>query len=176
MFEFINKRISNFLLKRKLKKRKGDHLHFTDFLKRSRSFLIIFPEDETLFYECFRILKLISRRGNTVTVLTSEFLGKLIPDEVEYSKVVYTDADVDKYSLPAQSLLARIPNAQVDAVLNLNSQKSNFFDAICVSVASKYRVGFKNEGADNCYNFQIPFDDADPENSYKNLLNSLKMF
>ncbi|MCK5455784.1 MAG: hypothetical protein KAI45_01580 [Melioribacteraceae bacterium] len=60
-------------------------------------------------------------------------------------------------------------------VIDLNRDVDIFSSALANVPLSDFRIGFVKKDSDSFYNFQIP-NEINPEKSYRNLLNSLRMF
>ena len=96
-------------------------------------------------------------------------------NEFEYASLIIRDTDKTKIGLPNKELIGKIKKHTFDLVLDLNIEDDVFASAIANIPLSDFRIGFIKENADYFYNFQIP-NEINREKSYKNLLNSLRMF
>jgi len=67
-------------------------------------------------------------------------------------------------------------NEEFDIIMDLSFKESNFLLSILFEMKTKFRVGFTKRDSDVFYNFQSGLDEKNPEISFGNLLNSLKMF
>ncbi|MCF8411804.1 MAG: hypothetical protein K9G44_00205 [Melioribacteraceae bacterium] len=175
MIETVKKNIGQYLLTRSTKKVKREVVLFNGFLKKSKTILMIFPEEEVLFTPAFHILRLFDFNNPRITVIVTNFIKPLIPDKYHITKIVPDEQDINSYGLPSTSFLAKV-NSKYDTVINLETKISLFHLGVVANVEKKFSIGFINDRAKGIYNFQVPLDSIVPENSYKNLLNSLKMF
>ena len=63
-----------------------------------------------------------------------------------------------------------------DVIIDLNRGEEIFYTYITKALNVPVKIGFVNSDSDNYFNIQIANSRNDPEISYNNLLNCLKMF
>jgi len=63
-----------------------------------------------------------------------------------------------------------------DVIIDSNRDENLFYRYIAKSLNTNIKIGFARIDSDNYFNFQVTNKQNDPETSYKNLLDCLKMF
>ena len=84
--------------------------------------------------------------------------------------------DITKFGLPTKSYIDKLNEYKFDVLIDLERDDNLFLTAVTSLINAKYKVGFKKAEVDNLYNFQLINTKINSEISYRNLLNSLKMF
>lgn len=98
-----------------------------------------------------------------------------MPNDFVYASLIISDENKTKIGLPNKELVSKVKKHTFDLVLDLNRDNDIFSSAMGNIPLSGFRIGFVKKNADYFYNFQIP-NEINPEKSYRNLLNSLRMF
>jgi hypothetical protein len=176
MIEFIKEKTAKFLLNQKSKHNKSEELSFSSAFKRSFSFLVILPEDEKDFHASMHVLRFLDEHKKSFQVLTRDYRVSLLPQIYRTRVIEVGISELTKLDLPNQKLISKLENLRFDAILDLNRMENLFAIFILQSIPSKMRFGFNRFGSDKYYNFQIVNHEVNPENSYNNFLNCLKMF
>ena len=84
--------------------------------------------------------------------------------------------DETKLSLPSKKLLDKMSSLRFDVIIDANREENLFYSYISKSLIMNIKIGFARSDSDNYFNFQVINKQNDPETSYRNLLESLKMF
>ena len=63
-----------------------------------------------------------------------------------------------------------------DVIIDTNREENLFYGYIAKFLNTNVKIGFVHSDSDNYFNFQVVNKQNDPETSYKNLLDCLKMF
>ena len=176
MIDLIKEKTARYFISRKLKNVVLDQQPFEAALKHSGAFLVLMPEDEKDFRTSFLVLDYLEQLNKTIKVLTRDFKISLLPAKYRNKTVEIGIADINKLNLPNNKLVNRLEEMRFDGVIDLNRMDNLFYSYITNLVKAKLRIGFVKKGSDNYYNFQIANDEVDPEKSYNNFLNCLKMF
>jgi len=176
MIEMIKEKIARYLISRQLKNIVLNEQSFSAALKRSGTFLILMPEDEKDFRNCFLVLDYLEHINKTIKILTKDYRISLLPAKFRNKALEISIADLNKLDLPNHKLISKLAEMKYDGVIDLNRKDNLFFSYVANLVKAKIRIGFTKKGADKFYNFQITNNDVDPDKSYNNFLNCLKMF
>ena len=172
----IKEKAAKFIINQKLKEHKFDELDFSRIFKRSYSYLVIMPKDEKDFFHAVEVLKFLKESKKNVIALTNDFRVSLLPASFKVNAVGYGINDRTKLELPTKKFLTRLKKMQFDVVIDTNRQEVLFYNFIANFVNSPVRIGFSIKDADKYFNLQIVNSKSEPEISYQNLLNCLKMF
>lgn len=176
MIESIKENISRIVISRKLKSNVLKEQDFSETLKKSGAFLILMPEDEKDFRASFIVLEHLEHLNKSVKILTRDYRVSLLPAKFRNKAMEFGVADLTKLNLPGSKLIEKLSAIMVDAVIDLNRKDELFFSYASNLVNAKIKIGFTKKGSDKYYNFQISNSDVEPEISYNNFLNCLKMF
>jgi ADP-heptose:LPS heptosyltransferase len=86
-----------------------------------------------------------------------------------------TKENKTKLGLPNKFLINKIKKYKFDLIIDLNLEYDIFSLVLSTIPEANFRVGFVKKNSDYFYNYQIP-QEINSEKSYRNLLNSLRMF
>ncbi|NNG26793.1 MAG: hypothetical protein HKM87_04660 [Ignavibacteriaceae bacterium] len=176
MISPIKEKAAKFIINQKLKEHKFDELDFSRIFKRSYSYLVLMPSDEKDFFYAVEVLKFLKDSKKNVTAMTNDFRVSLLPSPFKVSAVEHGINDKTKLELPSKKFLNRLKNLQFDVVIDANRQEVLYYNFIANFINSPVRIGFSGKNADKYFNLQIVNNKSEPEISYQNLLNCLKMF
>jgi hypothetical protein len=176
MIEIIKEKIAGFVVKNKLKHSAYESRIFTNFFKKSFSFFVIMPENETDFHQSIQVLEGLELHRKNPTIFTYDFRMNLIPVKYRHAAVGHTREDFNKLKLPVKKLSEKLSHLEFQAVLDLNREDNVFYGYCANLVKAPIRASFVKESSDNFYNFQILNRQDNAEISYKNFLNCLEMF
>ena len=172
----LKDRIAEFLVKNKLKDFEIAEHNFRDFFRKSFDFFITMPEIDSDFSHSLSILYFLDENRKSVTVFTHDFRVNLLPTKFRQKAIGYTINDINKLNLPSKRISDNIEKLRFQAVIDLNRQENLFCSYIVNRIMAPYKMGFVKGDPDKFYNIQVINKSSDAENSYKNLLNCLKMF
>lgn len=176
MLEKIKDFIAQIIFKRKFKYTPGEVLPYKEFFSNSLDFFIILPLDESDFRECNDVLTYLKIHKKFLTIFIPEHKWNLFQEAKDYKFITYTHEEVTKFNLPSKELIAKIKEKQYDCLIDLTRHVSIFNAAIANLLSAKYKIGFGKKDGKAGYNFQVSLNEINAEISYKNLLNSLRMF
>jgi ADP-heptose:LPS heptosyltransferase len=134
------------------------------------------PKDEKDFRFAVEVLNYLKESKKNVNAMTDDFRVSLLPTAFKVSAVEHGINDKTKLDLPTKKFLNRLRNIQFDVVIDANRQPVLYYNFIANFVNAPVRIGFSGKNADKYFNLQIVNSKDEPEISYKNLLNCLKMF
>ena len=175
MIERTKKWISLKLLKRQLKRKSVEQSNFNNFIKNSKKFLLILPDDKVNWDFLMPTFDFLLKSEKELSLFFPENQLGSIPLKQKFSSITYNEVDVSRFNLPDKSLTDKLGNHTFDVVIDLNTKENIFYSAVANLVKSDFRIGFIKKDSDLYYNFQIP-SEINNEISYRNLLNSLTMF
>ena len=176
MIELIKEKTARFLISKKLKNAALSEQSFSTALKRAGSFLILMPEDEKDFRTSFFVLDYIEHLNKSIKILTKDYRISLLPAKFRNKSIEIAITDLNKLNLPNNKLNSKLSDLKFDGVIDLNRQDNLFYSFVANLVNAQLRIGFAKKDSDKYYNFQIANSENDPEKSYNNFLNCLKMF
>ncbi len=174
MLENIKNGIAGKLLTGYIRKKNYPEVKFSGFFTNSLSILIIMPDEESELIKAKEILDAFISENKSVYVFLPEHKVSLINNK-SVKPITFREEDISRLGLPKKELKNTISGKQFDIVIDLNRADNLFYSAISNYFDAEVRVGFVKDKSDLYYNFQVP-NRINNENSYRNLLNSFKMF
>ncbi len=176
MIDIIKQKIAKVFVRWQLKDQIYNTRSFTDFFKKSFSFLVLMPENESDFHHSFIALKGLDEERKKATIFTYDYRVSLIPLKYRPQVIEHGISDINNIDLPSQKLISKLKDYNFQVVLDLNRDENIFYSYISNLIDVPIRVGFKKNNSDKFYNFQIVNSENNSELSYENFLNCLKMF
>jgi len=148
---------------------------FRQFISNAKDIMVILPENLEDMKAAFKVIKHFNTEKKNIYLYFNIDVANYIPVELKYISVTFNPADKTKIGLPTKDHLSKIEIIFFDLVVDLNRENNIFYSVISSAPKSKYRVGFTKKNSDKFYNFQVP-NEINSEKSYRNLLNSIRMF
>lgn len=176
MIEKLKGKIGQLFVKKNLKEVKHQVQSFRNFFKKSFSFLILMPEDETDFNYSVEVIRFLEANKKHFHILTYDYRVSLLPLKIRPQVIEHGIDDLNKFKLPSKKFMDKLSELDINAVLDLNRKPNLFYSYAANLVNAPLRIGFSKEDADAYYNIQIINKEENPEISYKNFLNCLSMF
>ena len=149
---------------------------FKNFIETSNSYLIILPLNDQDFANSFDIAKYFKIHKKSVTLFLPERKVNSIEITSNYNYLSYDYDDISRFGLPTKSFVEKLNEYNFDVLIDLERENNLFLTAVTSLFEAKFKVGFKKPELENLYNFQVANTKINSEISYRNLLNSLKMF
>ena len=174
--QIVIRAIARFVVTLRLRKSKFDEQSFSTALGKSRSFLVLMPENEEDFKYAVDILSFLRELKKEITVLTYDYCVSSLPLPFRGTAIGHGIKDINKINLPSLGMIKKISRKNFDALLDLNIKEQLYYAYVTAIANTGLRIGFKKKLSDKLYNLQISNDETNPKISYKNLLNCLKMF
>jgi hypothetical protein len=175
MLEKLKERVGTFLLIRQLKRNVTVEINFNNFISSSNSILVICPEEPADFQFASEIGSYLLSIGKSVTVFLPEYKLNVLSIKNKVKSLTYGSNDISWLGLPAKEFRRNLETFACDVAIDLNLKDSLFASATTNYIKSKFKIGFVKSNSDLYYNFQLP-NQINNENSYRNLLNSFRMF
>ncbi|MBT8378371.1 MAG: hypothetical protein KJN64_04005 [Ignavibacteria bacterium] len=176
MIEAIKEQAAKFILRQRTSQREFNQRNFSSVFKKSFSFLVLMPVDDKDFRLAGPILEYLKEQKKSVVVLTNDFKVSLLPTYLKANAMGHGIKDVTKLKLPARSIITKLSNMRFDVIIDLNRQQEIFYTYLTKALSVPLKIGFVYSESDNYFNMQIANSRNEPEISYKNLLNCLRMF
>jgi len=176
MISNIKNKIGILFAKRKFIRGQKNGKSFQNFFFEAKEVLIILPNLENNFIEeVIKIIRFVYIHKKKIFIIYKSGNQKYLPTDFEYSSHEISKIDKTKFELPTKELADKIKKYTFDIVIDLNLKNDLFSSALANIPLSDFRIGFIKNKSDLFYNFQIP-SEINSEKSYRNLLNSLRMF
>jgi len=176
MISKIKSKIAFAIARRKYSRKQKASKDFQKFFSESKQVLIILPVIiNDLVVETIDVLRFLSINEKELFIIHSKEHERYLPTDFKYASLITSQLDKTKLGLPNSEMRKKIKKYTFDLVFDLNRKKDVFSSVISNIPLSDFRIGFMKSDADSFYNFQIPNENI-PEKSYRNLLNSLRMF
>ncbi len=176
MLEEFRRKCAHFYIKRNLLKKETSPISFNKIVSSSQEILIVMPEDDADYSNCFDIIRYFQIHKKNITLFISEFRYNSIPGKEKFSFISFHPDQVTWFFLPNSNLKQRITGKSFDLVLDLNRKENTFFSAISNFVTSKIRLGFNKNRSEGYCNLLFNCKQDDSAAAYFNLLNYIRMF
>jgi hypothetical protein len=176
MIEAIKDQAARFILRKRTSEKEFNQRNFSDVFKKSFSFLVFMPADDRDFRLAAPILEYLKEQKKSVVVLTNDFKISLLPTYLKANAVGHGIRDVTKLKLPSRNIINKLSNMRFDVIIDLNRRQEIFYTYITKALSVPVKIGFVCSESDNYFNMQIVNSKSEPEISYNNLLNCIKMF
>lgn len=176
MIESLKKQAARFIVNKKFTDKKFSEREFSKFFRKSFSFLVLMPSNDVDFHHSFVVLDFLKQNKKNIIALTHEHRISLLPPSYKPNAIGHGIKETNKLKLPSRSLLNRLAQIRIDVVLDLNRSEALYYNYIASFVNSTVKIGFVRSDSDRYFNLQILNKADDPDISYQNLLNCLKMF
>ena len=134
------------------------------------------PLDEKDFRLVFPILEYLREQRKNIIVLTNDFRISLLQPYFKTNAIEHGIKDITKLNLPSKNLLNKLSNMRFDVIIDMNRKEVLYYSFIAKSLNAQVKIGFVRSDSDKYFNFQVVNNQNDPEISFQNLLNCLKMF
>jgi len=149
--------------------------NFGHFISSAKDILVILPEKIDDINAALKVVKFLNSEKKKIYLYFNIDVTNYIHGDLKFTSITYKPSDKTRIGLPSKEILSKIEIIFFDLVIDLNIEDSVFSSMICNAPKSKFRIGFSKRNADTFYNFQVP-NEINSEKSYRNLLNSLRMF
>jgi Family of unknown function (DUF6913) len=176
MLEFLKEKIAEKVIEKHLKDQKFEPYTFSGFIKSSYSFFVEMPEDDRDFTYSLSVLNFLADNKKSAMTLARDFKVSLLPQKFKARAISYSEKDITKWKLPARHLIEKVGEMPFNVAIDLNRKDSFFHNYIANIVKAPLKIGFVKNDSDKFYNFQVINHGDNPEISYQNFLNCLKMF
>jgi len=176
VIENLKERAARFIIKKKIPETEFSQRNFSSILAKTYSFLILMPGNESDFRFVFPLLDYLREQRKNIVVMTYDFRVSLLQPYFKTNAIEHGLKDETKLNLPSKKLLDKMLNMRFDVIIDTNREENLFYSYIAKSVNTIVKVGFARSDSDNYFNFQVVNKQNDPETSYRNLLDCLKMF
>ena len=165
-----------YILRKKILREYNSSCSFKNFIGKSFDYLLILPLNDTDFKNSFDVVKYFQIHKKEVTLFLPEHKVNTINISNRYKYISYDLNDINRFGLPSKNLTEKLKEHKYDVLVDLERENNIFLAAVASSAYAEYKVGFKKAEIENLYNFQLVNTKINSEISYRNLLNSLKMF
>ena len=176
MIDFVKEKLAGFIVRKKSRAEYYTTRSFRDFFKKSFTFLVLMPDNDTDFHYAIEVLKGLSENKKHASVFTQEFRANLIPVKYRPQVIEYTNRDIGRLYIPSRKVMEKLTALRFNAILDLNRKENIFCSIVASMVNAQIKMGFQKVNSDNYYNLQIRNKEESPELSYKNYINCLEMF
>jgi hypothetical protein len=176
VFDEYKNKMGYYIFKKKMLKTYDSTYSFKKFIENSVNYILIMPLNDLDFNNSFDVAKYFRIHKKNVTLLIPEHKVNSLNISAHYDNISYSIEDITKFGLPTKSYIQKLNEHEFDVLIDLERDDNLFLTAVTSLINAKYKVGFKKAEIDNLYNFQMVNTKINSEISYRNLLNSLKMF
>ena len=176
MIEAIKERAARFIVKRRSPGGEFSQKNFSSIFAKTYSFLILMPANESDFKFVFPILEYLREQRKNIVVMTYDFRVSLLQPYFKTNAIEHGLKDETQLKLPSKKLQDKLSNMRFDVIIDTNREESLYYSFIAKLLNAQVKIGFARSDSDKYFNFQVINKQNDPETSYKNLIDSLKMF
>lgn len=176
MIGTLIERAARFVVKKKIPEAEFSQRNFSSIFAKTYSFLVLMPANESDFRFVFPILEYLREQRKNIVVMTYDYRVSLLQPYFKTNAIEHGVKDETKLNLPSKKLLEKLTNMRFDVIIDTNRAEILYYSYIAKSLNSNVKIGFVRSDSDKYFNFQVINKQNDPETSYKNLLDCLKMF
>ena len=176
MIASLKERAARFIVKKRVPVGEFSQRNFSSIFAKTYSFLVLMPSSESDFRFVFPILEYLREQRKNIVVMTYDFRVSLLQPYFKTNAIEHGLRDETKLSLPSKKLLDKLSNMRFDVVIDTNREEILYYSYVAKSLNSQVKIGFARSDSDKYFNLQVINKQNDPETSYKNLLDCLKMF
>ena len=176
MMGTLKEKAARFIVNNRVPEVEFSQRNFSAIIAKTYSFLVLMPATETDFKFVFPILNYLREQRKNIVVMTYDFRVSLLQPYFKTNAVEHGLKDETKLNLPAKKLLEKLTSMRFDVIIDTNREENLFYTYIAKYLKTHLKIGFTRSDSDNYFNFQVVNKQNDPETSYKNLLDSIKMF
>ena len=176
MIEIIKNSIARIIVKWNLRRQSSVNISFINAFSNAVNVLIMLPADEEDFRQSFVLLSALDYNAKNIHLLTYDFRVSMLPYNLRGKAVEHGIIDVNRLDLPKHKFIEKLKYKNINATLDLNRKENLFYSYTAQLLDVKLRMGFVKKDSDKYYNFQVRNHEKNPEKSYNNFLNCLKMF
>jgi hypothetical protein len=134
------------------------------------------PDNESDFKFVFPILEYLREQRKNIVVMTYDFRVSLLQPYFKTNAIEHGLKDETPLKLPSKKLQDKLSNMRFDVIIDTNREEILYYSFIAKLLNAQVKIGFARSDSDKYFNFQVINKQNDPETSYKNLIDSLKMF
>ena len=176
MIDTLKERAARYFIKKRNPGIEFSQRNFSGIFSKTYSFLILMPANESEFRFVFPLLDYLREQRKNIVVMTYDFRVSLLQPYFKTNAIEHGLRDETKLNLPSKKLLDKLSNMRFDVIIDSNREENLFYSYVAKSLNTNIKIGFAGSDSDNYFNFQVVNTQNDPETSYRNLLNCLKMF
>jgi len=176
MIATLKEQAARFIVKKKIPQNDFHQKDFSSIFTRTYSFLILMPLDEKDFRLVFPVLEYLREQRKNLIVLTNDFRISLLQPYFKTNSIEHGIKDITKLNLPSKNFLNKLSKMRFDVIIDMNRKEVLYYSFIAKSLNAQVKIGFVRSDSDKYFNFQVVNNQNDPEISFQNLLNCLKMF
>jgi hypothetical protein len=176
MIATLKERAARFIVKKRVPVGEFSQRNFSSIFAKTYSFIVLMPASESDFKCVFPVLEYLREKRKNVVVMTYDYKVSLLQPYFKTNAIEHGVKDETKLSLPSKKLLDKLSNMRFDVVIDTNREEILYYSYVAKSLNSQVKIGFARSDSDKYFNLQVINKQNDPEASYKNLLDCLKMF
>ena len=176
MIATIKERAARFIVKRRVPGGEFSQRNFASIFAKTYSFLVLMPAKESDFKFVFPVLEYLRVQRKNIVVMTYDFRVSLLQPYFKTNAIEHGLKDETQLKLPSKKLLDKLSSMRFDVIIDANRDEILYYSYIAKSLNAHVKIGFVRSDSDKYFNFQVFNKQNDPETSYKNLLDCLKMF
>lgn len=175
MIEKIKLNVAESVALKKFTKTQNFGSSFKQFLSNANDTLVILPEKIEDINASLKVIRFLTEQKKKIYLYYNIDSANYLPPGLKYISITHKKGDKTKIGLPNKDHLEKIEIIFFDLVIDLNIEENVYSSVIANVPRSNFRIGFCKKNSDKFYNFQVK-SEINSEKSYRNLLNSLRMF
>ena len=176
MISTLKQQAAKFIVKKRIPEPDFHHRNFTSVFTKTYSFLILMPASEKDFRLVYPILEYLKEQRKNIVVMTYDFRISLLQPYFKTNAIEHGLNDTTTLNLPSRSLLKKLSSMRFDVLIDTNREENIYYSYVAKLLNIQLKIGFVRADSDKYFNFQVAQKQNDPDISYKNLLDCLKMF
>jgi hypothetical protein len=176
MISQIKNIIALFIAKRKFARKQNVAQNFQKCFSNAHDIMMILPSvGNSYSSEVVDIIKFVDSQKKRILFINKIEFKNYLPTGYGHSAIEFSELDKTKLGLPTKEIINKINKLSFDLVIDLNLEDDIFATTVSNIPQSNFRIGFVKNKSDVFYNYQLTRE-INSEKSYRNLLNSLRMF
>lgn len=177
IIEKVKYNIGKKIVLHQIRKQKSEEQRiFNNFYNRVKTVIILLPFDENLLKPAIEVARFLQIHKKYVTFFTQDYKRNLLPNYENFHFISYQQKDVSFFYLAKNEIISKFVNQNFDLLINLDRTECLFYASIISKIKAEIKISLKNDDFEDLFNLIFQSKETNPENSFKNLLNSFQMF
>jgi len=176
MISKIKDKIALFIAKHRFARKQNVIQSFQKCFSNANEIFIILPTSAINYSSAVvDVIQFVISQKKRITFIYKIEFKNYLPTGYRHIAIEFSELDKTKLGLPSKEIINKINKLNFDLVIDLNLEEDIFATSVANIPQSDFRIGFVKNNSDIFYNYQLT-KEINSEKSYRNLLNSLRMF
>ncbi|GEM_PF-4511933 len=177
IIEKLRYKIGKKIILHQIRKQKSEEQRiFNNFFNRVKTVIILLPFEENLLKPALEVARFLQIHKKYVTFFVPDYKQNLLPNYENYHFISYQQKDISFFYLAKNEIISKFKDENFDLLINLDKTECLFYASIILKINAEIKISLKNDDFEDLFNLIFQSKETNPENSFKNLLNSFQMF